>query len=288
MEKDPNMRRFSLIVFAAAALIILLFPKAREEAKSPVQQIASAAIRPEIPVTPSMNGVMQRLPASAIEDKASRKSEPPQGSINVVSAQAYETYAPAHIPSSAKSGGLDASKSEMPDDDLPLAAQRELARLGCYDAKIDGVWGRKSRLAVKTISDRANRNWDAEPSRDLIAALRAAPDGVCQSACAKSSSAGQCALALATQTERTGDPKSAEAKPDDASYLPPWMRGEKLASIAPDGAVSDAQRSVSDSAGKAKPRPERRRESGGRFEQPVQKRRFSEWQPPEGWPGTGR
>jgi hypothetical protein len=45
------------------------------------------------------------------------------------------------------------------DRDLTSAAQSELKRFGCYDAKVDGNWGWKSQMALKAFGERAGGAW---------------------------------------------------------------------------------------------------------------------------------
>lgn len=62
---------------------------------------------------------------------------------------------PALFASLVAGGALD-----PPDAQLPRALQEELARMGCYTAAIDGVWGNGSRAAVTRYFD---ERADAEP-----------------------------------------------------------------------------------------------------------------------------
>ncbi len=113
----------------------------------------------------------------------------------------------------------DDSLSLMPPGpDFPARVQTELARLGCYNGRVDNIWGPMSRRAVRDFSDKASLGLQREePTRALLVRLREAPDGFCTSECAAPGSASCTAIAALAPEER----------PD---YLPPWMRGEPMPS----------------------------------------------------------
>jgi hypothetical protein len=71
-------------------------------------------------------------------------------------------------------------------DRLPLAQQlqRELARVGCYDGEINGVWTPATRRALKGFMDRVNAALPTEaPDRIQLALVEAARERVCGAAC---------------------------------------------------------------------------------------------------------
>ena len=71
-------------------------------------------------------------------------------------------------------------------DRLPLAQQlqRELARVGCYDGEINGVWTPATRRALKAFMDRVNAALPTEaPDRIQLALVEAARERVCGAAC---------------------------------------------------------------------------------------------------------
>ncbi len=71
-------------------------------------------------------------------------------------------------------------------DHLPLAQQlqRELARVGCYDGEINGVWTPATRRALKAFMDRVNAALPTEaPDRIQLALVEAARERVCGAAC---------------------------------------------------------------------------------------------------------
>lgn len=167
----------------------------------------------------------------------------------------------------------DPALAEMDDDDLNAAAQTELRRVGCYDARIDGQWGRKSKAALEAFGERVGADWSDRPRAELVTALRALP-------------AGHCLAASAQPPAQT--PGEARA---DQSYLPPWMQGAKLSNIeTPAAAAPGAQKTLTD-AGPAAPKAKRsknvrRREvRRGRFAQGYERRRGDKSWLPKGWPG---
>ena len=65
-------------------------------------------------------------------------------------------------------------------DNLPLAVQVELDRIGCYGLGIDGQWGNGSRQAMRGYyKAKAADVGEVEPSEAVYRALKAEPEGVC-------------------------------------------------------------------------------------------------------------
>jgi len=56
---------------------------------------------------------------------------------------------------------------------LARELQRELARVGCYDGKINGAWTTSTRQAMKAFIERVNAAEDAEAFDGLVGVLRA-------------------------------------------------------------------------------------------------------------------
>ncbi|MBO0741425.1 MAG: peptidoglycan-binding protein, partial [Hyphomicrobiaceae bacterium] len=88
----------------------------------------------------------------------------------------------------APRGGIASSQpSASPwSDHLPLAQrlQRELARVGCYDGEMNGVWTPATRRALKAFMDRVNAALPTEtPDRIQLALVEAARERVCGAAC---------------------------------------------------------------------------------------------------------
>jgi hypothetical protein len=67
---------------------------------------------------------------------------------------------------------------------LPLVLQKELARLGCNPGPIDGIWGQKSRSALKRFSEQTETTIeDFSPSLDVYNALTRFESRVCPLVC---------------------------------------------------------------------------------------------------------
>jgi len=71
-------------------------------------------------------------------------------------------------------------------DRLPLAQQlqRELARVGCYEGEINGVWTPATRRALKAFMDRVNAALPTDaPDRIQLLLVEATRERVCGAAC---------------------------------------------------------------------------------------------------------
>jgi Putative peptidoglycan binding domain len=119
---------------------------------------------------------------------------PASGSEAQAARQTAEASHVEHAPASpevvvlAPRGGSAASPTwRSPwSDRLPLAQQlqRELARVGCYDGEINGVWTPATRRALKAFMDRVNAALPTEaPDRIQLALVEAARERVCGAAC---------------------------------------------------------------------------------------------------------
>jgi hypothetical protein len=139
---------------------------------------------------------------------------------------------PVHLlPFSPQSGSAaDTRQEPLGETDLATAAQQELTRLGCYEGEIDGKWGRKSRAAADNFNEHTGANFESgDPSQELLAALRTAPEKACELRAA--TLPGQSVTSVEAdppppKTEQKAPPLLTER---DLAYLPPWMREEKLA-----------------------------------------------------------
>jgi hypothetical protein len=225
------------------------------------------------------------VPEQAEADAAVLKTgimlEKPSGAAVPASQSDYVTSAAAHISASAKTGGIDPALEGLVGSNLNAVAQGELKRLGCYEAKVDGKWGRKSEAAVKAFGERAGGAWADTPRRELVAALRNYPAAFCTTECSAKTAGGQCAAAAAPTRNESG----ATAK--DTSYLPPWMQDAKLTNVEqPQTVAPGEQKTLSDAPSLgSKPKKgknARRRGGDGRTAQRHERRR--EWLP-QGWPG---
>ena len=96
--------------------------------------------------------------------------------------------APPEVVVLAPRGGLASTQTSASpwSDHLPLGQrlQRELARVGCYDGEINGVWTPATRRALKAFMDRVNAALPTEtPDRIQLALVEAARERVCGAAC---------------------------------------------------------------------------------------------------------
>ena len=102
--------------------------------------------------------------------------------------RSVQTVPPLEVVMLAPRGALGSSPTQpSPSSDrLPLALQlqRELARVGCYDGEINGVWTPATRRALKAFMDRVNAALPTEaPDRIQLALVEAARERVCGAAC---------------------------------------------------------------------------------------------------------
>lgn len=76
--------------------------------------------------------------------------------------------------------GKDVTDLFLVPDDLPRAVQTELARLGCYRAGIDGLWGGGSRRALRDYIARSGADLDGQaPTEAVWRSVKAASGTVC-------------------------------------------------------------------------------------------------------------
>jgi hypothetical protein len=83
-------------------------------------------------------------------------------------------------------GSLQGRPPPSPDRLLPLALQlqRELARVGCYDAEINGVFTPATRRALQAFMDRVNAVLPTDaPDQIQLSLVQAARERVCGAAC---------------------------------------------------------------------------------------------------------
>jgi hypothetical protein len=64
--------------------------------------------------------------------------------------------------------------------DLATPLQTELKRIGCLTGRVDGIWGRGSRAALKRFSDQAGLRLGSEPSQQAIDEARRTDVGYCR------------------------------------------------------------------------------------------------------------
>ena len=248
------MRRFSLLLFALAIFFVVVTGRKDDAERGAADQPASANAKGQEPgetprtatAEPSGAGQAVAPQPSPTESELLKNTailEKRPGTDKQAEPSGFITSAPAHVPASAKSGGIDPSLEGLTGGDLNSALQSELKRLGCYEAKIDGKWGRKSEAAVEAFSERAGRAWSDTSRRELVVALRNYPASFCTTECAEKTPGGQCVVAAAAPK---GNEVSQAGK--DTSYLPPWMQDAKLTNVEPSQAAPGEQKPLSDVA----------------------------------------
>src|SRR5215471_18564291 len=124
----------------------------------------------EEPINPAPGSKAQLARAAAEPSRAERAPAAPEVVV----------LAPHGGPASSPTWGSPWS------DRLPLTQQlqRELARVGCYDGQINGVWTPATRRALKAFMDRINAALPTEaPDRIQLALVEAARERVCGVAC---------------------------------------------------------------------------------------------------------
>lgn len=188
------------------------------------------------------------------------------------------------------SASLDIAREEIDPSlvllspyEMTLAVQTELKRLSCYDAKIDGVWGSKSRAAVRQFNERNDSAFHLNESVELLTALKGAPDRLCNDECSNPGNACEIVASADDNMEIPAQIGPQAEKEELPSYLPPWMRDKELAAAddASETEVSETYSATQTSVRRRvnlKPRPSRRRTVHRRA------RRKKSWLP-KSWPG---
>lgn len=279
------MPRF-LILLGTLLVVVAIF-----EPGNDITEIASApetaAPETEIVAIPdTVQEVAARELHAAIEDAQSRMAA---AAISVAADvepqdEPIETTSQTSTAASDDAAGQEISPSPvlLSPYEMKVAAQTELKRLSCYDAKIDGIWGSQSREAVELYNESSDSSFHLNESIELLTALRNAPDNLCDNACV-SSNGSSCELVASVEENTTETAANIEQK-ELPSYLPPWMRGETLAAAdSGDTKVNDTfsstHTSVSQRVDIKKWRP--------RKQQVIRHnpRRKKSWLP-ENWPGN--
>lgn len=113
-------------------------------------------------------------------------------------------------PEQTQTEPAEASEADLPAaDQLVAAIQTELRRLGYYTGKVDNIWGRGSRSAVRKFNREHQTDFPQAPAAELFTALKAVES--------KPGEDGE-------KLRDMGSLQSATAS-GEASYLPPWMNG---------------------------------------------------------------
>ncbi|MEM8878173.1 MAG: PAN domain-containing protein [Pseudomonadota bacterium] len=67
-----------------------------------------------------------------------------------------------------------------PSEPIETALQRELKRLGCLTGKVDGIWGRGSRAALRKFTQQAGLSLGSEPTQRALEEARRTEQGFCR------------------------------------------------------------------------------------------------------------
>jgi len=131
--------------------------------------------------------------------------------------------------------GSSQTRPAPSSDHLPLALQlqRELARVGCYDGVINGVWTVATRRALKAFVDRVNATLPTDaPDQIQLALVRAAPDRVCGVACppGQSLADGRCIPDVILAGKKFAPmPQGDAQQADPGSERPAWSLSSRAA-----------------------------------------------------------
>ncbi len=298
------MRRFSVLAFVSAIALILLTPGDAERTGSANVSVSAAGAKDnasgaskaasadaasqsdaltegegEAHLKSQYKTVKTAETADIRADTAAEDDQKAESETEVVEVDA-EQYAAAHVPSSAHADEIDPALANLSLFDLKSASQRELARLGCYDARIDGLWGPKTEAAVQSFNQRMAGGFAEEPTPELVQALRAAPDGLC--GCPPESESDVCVIAL--KKDHSKDAK----KKEKLSYLPPWMQGEEQVTTEPeDHGPTPQVITVGPSSSRQYVRRRVRSRQEPRYAEQHRRKRSRNWLP-SGWPRAGR
>jgi len=286
------MQRFTVPFIVAAIAAVVYLPRGEDGSERNADTKAAALDAGSASAASSENG--QSAAPSPVADESARSAQfleatklawtedaaapglpgpdsDPETTAELIGAD-EEALEASHITASASAEEIGEELNRLSLFDLKAATQEQLARVGCYKAKIDGLWGPKSRAALSQFNDRTGNTLDG-PGVEVIEALKAVP-------------AGFCAADTVASTNTGGE--ESEADHSGADYLPPWMRGQKVASTEPDRLTDGAAATVTRSEPKrytrqrAKPRRTVRKRVYKVRRRAAQRR---DWRP-DNWPGS--
>lgn len=108
--------------------------------------------------------------------------------VHGAASRSVQTVPSPEVVMLAPRGALGPSQTQpSPSSDrLPLALQlqRELARVGCYDGALDGIWTTATRRALQAFLDRVNAVLPTDaPDHIQLSLVQAARERVCGVAC---------------------------------------------------------------------------------------------------------
>lgn len=118
--------------------------------------------------------------------------------------------------------------TDLSPEDLALALQQELARVGCYALRVDGQWGPGSRRALSNYLTRSNQSSEGrEPTPALLQMVRESDAGICPAPVAQAPRVTQ--PARTTAPARAATPQAPRAQPAaPVAAAPPAGGGERL------------------------------------------------------------
>lgn len=123
-----------------------------------------------------------------------------------------------------------ASAPNLNTDKLAAAIQTELKRLGCYRGSVDNVWGGGSVRAMLKFERVSSLDLDERaPNAAAVLKLQSYDANICLSsksvAVEQRSRPKHATLSAQAPVALNRDVLASASEGDDASYLPPWMRG---------------------------------------------------------------
>lgn len=127
--------------------------------------------------------------------------------------------------------GTDVTDTHLAPDDLPRAVQTELARLGCYTAGIDGIWGGGSRGALQEYISRSGAELTGlEPTVEVWRDVKAAEGTICP------------APAVAARPAPTPRTDTTPSRPAPRAQPAPAPRSAPAPAATDDGGGADGSR----------------------------------------------
>lgn len=178
---------------------------------------------------------------------------------------------------------IDQSLVMLSPYERALAVQTELKRLSCYEAKIDGIWGKMSREAVSKFNEHSDSSFDLNESAELLTALKDAPDGLCDRDCSSPGNSCEIKASVEENMETPAQMAVQTEEKEAPSYLPPWMRGQKIAA-ADDDSETEVSETYSATHTSVSRRVHVKRRPSRRTAKKTPPRQERNWLP-ESWPG---
>ena len=115
--------------------------------------------------------------------------------------------------------GKDVTDTHLAPDDLPRAVQTELARLGCYRAGIDGIWGNGSRGALQEYIRRSDAQLTGlEPTVEVWRAVKAAEGRICPAPAVAARPAAPARTTNTTTSRSAARSATTSAHPSSSRY----------------------------------------------------------------------